>query len=90
VNAEFGKSYTINQVGSMYTMFFTEKEVTNFESAKTSDTALFGKYFNEMLNRGVYLAPSQYESLFVSDAITQTEIDHIITSHRESLTQILE
>ncbi len=89
VNAEFGKSYTINQVGSMYTLFFTEKEVTNFESAKTSDTALFGKYFNEMLNRGVYLAPSQYESLFVSDAITQTEIDHIITSHRESLTQIL-
>src|SRR5690606_40224778 len=57
-------NFTINHIGSMLTLFFTDRPVTDFETAKTSDTALFGKYFHAMLNEGVYLAPSQFESLF--------------------------
>jgi glutamate-1-semialdehyde 2,1-aminomutase len=68
-----GKIYTINRVGSMFTLFFTEKTVTDFASAKTSDTAAFARFFQGMLNRGVYLAPSQYEALFTSVAPTEAE-----------------
>jgi glutamate-1-semialdehyde 2,1-aminomutase len=53
----------------MFTLFFTDKVVTDYDTAKTSDTAMFGKYFNAMLRRGIYLAPSQYESLFVSHSV---------------------
>jgi glutamate-1-semialdehyde 2,1-aminomutase len=55
---KLGLNYTLNHVGSMFTLFFTEKPVNNFEDAKSSDTALFGKFFNAMLKRGVYMAPS--------------------------------
>ncbi len=66
---QLGLKYTINRVGSMFSIFFTEQPVIDFDSAKTSDTAIFGRYFNAMLEQGVYLAPSQYEALFVSTAI---------------------
>ncbi len=78
---KLGLSYTINHIGSMFSLFFTEKKVTNFEEAKTSDTVKFGRYFKSMLEQGIYLAPSQYESLFVSTAITQTEIDKIVSAN---------
>ena len=77
--------YTINQVGSMISLFFTEQQVTDFETAKSADTALFGRYFREMLNRGVYLAPSQYESLFVSAAITDELADKVIAANKAAL-----
>ena len=77
--------YTINQVGSMISLFFTDQQVTNFETAKSADTALFGRYFREMLNRGIYLAPSQYESLFVSAAITDELADKIIAANKAAL-----
>ena len=66
---KIGKNYTINSIGSMSSLFFTENEVSDFESAKTSDTDLFGRYFNSMLEHGVYIAPSQFETLFLSSAI---------------------
>ena len=84
-----GKNFTVNQIGSMYSLFFTDKAVTDFESAKTSDTELFGKYFNAMLEKGVYLAPSQYESLFVSAAITDTLVDEIVEKSHEALVEVL-
>ncbi len=80
--------YTINHIGSMYSLFFTEEPVTDFASAKTSDTALFGKYFHEMLQRGIYLAPSQYESLFLSTALTPKLIKKVIAAHAESIAAI--
>src|SRR5580704_8314412 len=61
---------TVNRVGSMFTMFFTYQPVTDYESAKRSDTARFGRFFRAMLERGVYLAPSQFEAAFVSAAHT--------------------
>ena len=86
---KLGLNYTINQVGSMFTLFFTEHKVTNFETAKTSDLVLFGKYFQAMLKRGVYLAPSQYESLFLSTALTDQHISQILEANEEALKEIL-
>ncbi len=80
-----GLDYTINQVGSMFTLFFTSTRVKDFVTAKTSDTVMFGKYFNAMLERGIYLAPSQYEALFVSAAIDTTVADRILQASDEAL-----
>ena len=80
-----GKNYAMNRVGSMMCMFFTEQPVNDFKSALTSDSALYGKYFHEMLNRGVYLAPAQFEALFISTAHTTEDLDRTIKAHRESL-----
>jgi glutamate-1-semialdehyde 2,1-aminomutase len=68
----------VNQVGSMFTLFFTKEKVSDYETAKKSDTALFGKYFNAMLEQGVYLAPSQFEAMFISNSIGKEEIDKIL------------
>lgn len=83
-----GLPYTINRIGSMISIFFTDQKVTDFDSAKTCDTVLFGKYFREMLNNGVYLAPSQFETLFISDAITEELADQIIDANYKSLKAI--
>jgi glutamate-1-semialdehyde 2,1-aminomutase len=64
----------VNRVGSMFTFFFTHQPVTDWESAKRCDTARFGQFFRAMLERGVYLAPSQFESAFVSAAHTEEDI----------------
>jgi glutamate-1-semialdehyde 2,1-aminomutase len=88
--SKLGLSYTINRVGSMFSLFFTEKEVTNFETAKSSNVNLFGLYFHEMLDRGVYLAPAQFEALFVSAALDQTCIDKIISAHYASIEAVFE
>lgn len=84
-----GYNLTINHLGSMYTLFFTDQPVTDFESAKSSDLAMFGKYFHAMLNRGIYMAPSQFESLFLSTALTDEHIEKIIQASDESLKEIL-
>ncbi len=89
INHRFGHDFTINQLGSMYSLFFTEDAVTDFESAKKSDTLLFGKYFQAMLHRGIYLAPSQYESLFLSTALTDDLVGKILQAHEESIKEIL-
>lgn len=80
--------FSINHVGSMLTLFFTDRAVKDFDSAKTCDTVLFGKYFNAMLNRGVYLAPSQFEALFISHAITREIADRILEASDASLDEI--
>jgi len=84
-----GKNYAMNRVGSMMCMFFTEKPVNDFKSALTSDTALYGKYFHEMLNRGIYLAPAQFEALFISTAHSKENLDKTIKAHKEALENIL-
>ena len=65
---------TINRVGSMFTFFFTSDPVTDWDSAKKSDTARFAKFFHFMLEHGVYLAPSQFEAGFVSAAHSEDDI----------------
>lgn len=83
-----GKNYAMNRVGSMMCMFFTEEPVNDFKSAVKSDTALYGKYFHEMLKRGIYLAPAQFEALFISTAHTKEDLDKTIKAHREALETI--
>ncbi|WP_026953749.1 glutamate-1-semialdehyde 2,1-aminomutase [Algoriphagus vanfongensis] len=88
INQELGFQYTVTHLGSMYCLYFTDQEVIDFETAKKSDTVLFGKYFQAMLRRGVYLAPSQFESLFLSTALKDELIDKILLAHRESMVEI--
>jgi glutamate-1-semialdehyde 2,1-aminomutase len=88
INAGLGMDYTVNQVGSMYSLFFTAAPVVDFETAKKADTALFGRYFQSMLKRGVYLAPSQFESLFLSTALTDELIGRVLQAHKESMIEI--
>ncbi|MFZ0453589.1 MAG: glutamate-1-semialdehyde 2,1-aminomutase [Ignavibacteriaceae bacterium] len=80
-----GKKFTINRVGSMLTLFFIEEEVNDFKTAVKANTYLFGKYFNEMLGRGNYLPPSQFEALFVSTAHSKDDLDKTIEANQESL-----
>ena len=75
---------TVNRVGSMFTWFFTDQPVTNYESAKRSDTARFGRFFRAMLERGIYLAPSQFEAAFVSAAHSEEDISETITAAGEA------
>ncbi|MDE1154332.1 MAG: glutamate-1-semialdehyde 2,1-aminomutase [Acidobacteriaceae bacterium] len=82
--AEYGIALTTNRVGSMGTWFFTPTAVNDFASASTSDATLFARFHRAMLERGVWLPPSQYEAAFVSTAIGTTEIEHILGAARES------
>lgn len=81
--------YTMNRIGSMISLFFTDQQVTDFESAKASNTQLFGQYFRHMLEEGVYLPPSQFESLFISKAITTEIADQIIEANKRALERLV-
>jgi glutamate-1-semialdehyde 2,1-aminomutase len=74
---------TINRVGSMFTYFFTPHSVTDWNTAKASDTARFGRFFHFLLERGIYIAPSQFEAGFVSAAHTEADIQSTIEAVKE-------
>jgi glutamate-1-semialdehyde 2,1-aminomutase len=78
----------INRVGSMFTIFFSSAPVTDFQSAKNCDTARYGKFFNALLDRGVYFAPSQFEACFISLAHRPTDIKATIKAARAALKAI--
>lgn len=75
-----GVDVVINRIGSMLTVFLTSQDVTDLDSATTSDTARFSRYFHGMLNRGVYLPCSQYEAMFVSAVHTDDDLDQTIAA----------
>jgi glutamate-1-semialdehyde 2,1-aminomutase len=81
--------YVVQRVGSMLTLFFHDGPVHNYEDAKRSDTKLFGRFFWEMLARGVYLPCSQFEAMFVSDAHSEADIDRTAEAARDSLRAIM-
>ena len=83
------KKLTLNRVGSMLTLFFTEEAVNDFRSAVKSDTKLYGLYFHEMLKRGIYLPPAQFEAFFISTAHNKEDLDKTIKANYESLQEIL-
>ena len=82
---ESGVAMTANRVGSMFTFFFTERQVTDWESAATCDTAKFGRFHCAMLEAGVWLPPSQFEAAFLSVAHTAGDVDDTIAAAREAL-----
>lgn len=84
-----GMSGVINRVGSLMTLFFTEEnQVTSFDEAMCSNTGTYAKYFRESLDNGIYLAPSQYEAMFISRAHTDEDIDHCIAASLKAMEHI--
>ncbi|MCX8084366.1 MAG: glutamate-1-semialdehyde 2,1-aminomutase [Calditerrivibrio sp.] len=82
-------NYTFNHIESMSCMFFTEKKVKSFKDALTSDTKKYAAFFHGMLKRGINLAPSQFEALFVSSAHTKEDLDKTIKAHYEVLKELI-
>jgi glutamate-1-semialdehyde 2,1-aminomutase len=83
--ADAGISAQINAIGSLSTIFFTKEPVRNYADAKRSDTKRYARFFREMLDRGIFLAPSQFEATFVSAAHTSADIDRALAAAHESL-----
>lgn len=75
--------YQLNHVGSLGCLFFTNEPVRDYASAKTSDTEAFARYFSHMLKERIYLAPSQFEAMFVSGALTEEEIQETLAAVRK-------
>jgi glutamate-1-semialdehyde 2,1-aminomutase len=80
-----GVPVQINRIGSMITLFFTATPVTDYATAKTSDTTRFGAFFRGMREAGVFLPPSQFEAMFVSLAHTDEDLDKVIAAAKVSL-----
>ncbi|MEJ7911881.1 MAG: glutamate-1-semialdehyde 2,1-aminomutase [Chitinophagaceae bacterium] len=85
-----GVPYVINQIGSMISLHFSNQPVTDFDSAAAADNALFGRFFQAMLSRGVYLPPSAFETWFLSNALSFENLDYTISAAAESLQEILQ
>jgi glutamate-1-semialdehyde 2,1-aminomutase len=86
--AKAGITAQVNSIGSLSTIFFAAQPVTNYSSAKASDTKMYARFFREMLDRGIFLAPSQFEAAFVSAAHTEADIDKTISASHEVLHSI--
>jgi glutamate-1-semialdehyde 2,1-aminomutase len=82
---ETGASAVAARVGSLLTLFFSRDLVSDYAAAKKCDTQRFAAFFRAMLDRGIFLPPSQFEALFVSAAHTDADIDRTIAAVRESL-----
>jgi len=77
---EHGISHTINRVGSMFSIHFTEEAVVDFESSAKGNNERFKTFFHGMLNEGIYIAPSAFETWFICDALTYLDLDHTINA----------
>jgi glutamate-1-semialdehyde 2,1-aminomutase len=79
---------TQNRVGSMFTLFFTNESVVDYETAKASDTKKFAEYFRSMLKQGIYLPPSQFEAAFMSTAHSLLDIERTLEAFRKALLSV--
>jgi glutamate-1-semialdehyde 2,1-aminomutase len=84
VLAERGVGHSINQIGSMFTLFFNPDSVTDYVSAASSDTRMYARFHPAMLKEGVYLPPSQFEACFLSARHTQKDIERTISAVRKA------
>lgn len=83
-----GVSVKFYRAGTMFCTYFTDKEITDYQTAKNSDTEKFARFFRGMLNRGVYLAPSQFEAGFISLAHTEKDIETTVKAAYESFKNV--
>ena len=83
--AKAGVPVRVNRVGSMFTLFFTNREVFDFDSAKTCDTQRFNRFFHSMLEQGIYWPPSQFEAAFISAAHSEVDIDLTVAAAAKAL-----
>jgi glutamate-1-semialdehyde 2,1-aminomutase len=81
-------SFTINAIGSMYQLFFTSGNVDDDKSAKRSDVAMFKKFHNELLKRGIFIPPSQFETCFISNAHNEDDADKTIECYNDALHKV--
>jgi len=88
IAAEHGIGLTTNRVGSMFTWFFTPQAVTDFVTASTSDTEAFARFHHAMMERGVWLPPSQFEAAFVSAAHGEREVELVLEAAREAMVEV--
>jgi glutamate-1-semialdehyde 2,1-aminomutase len=88
ITEESALPFRCNQAGAMFTFFFTEGPVRNYPTAKRSDTALFSRFFSGMLNRSIYIAPSQFEALFLSLAHTEDDLGRTLEAFRAVFREI--
>ena len=84
----WGQPYVINQFGSMISVHFSDHPVIDFASASSAHNELFNKYFHAMLQRGIYLPPSAFESWFLNYALTKEDLDKTIEATKESLIEL--
>lgn len=89
VLSEANIPFVINHLGSMISIHFSDHPVIDFASAASANNALFNKFFHAMLNRGIYLPPSAFETWFLSNALTKEDLDKTIVAAKESLAEIL-
>ena len=82
-----GKGIQLNRCGSMFTLFFNDSSVRNFQDTKRSDQDRFARYFRNMLSRGIYVSPSQFEGNFISETHTPEILDYVLKSIAESIPQ---
>ena len=82
---EAGKPWQVNYIGSLGCIFFTDSPVENYAQAKTADTKAFAEYFSWMLGHGIYVAPSQFEAMFLSSAMTEEELAGVLETLQEYL-----
>ena len=87
---KFGKNYYYTRVGSMNCLFFIEEKVINMNTATKTDTELFSKYFHSMLEKGVYLPCSQFETVFISMAHSEEDIQQTVRANYESFKEMFE
>jgi glutamate-1-semialdehyde 2,1-aminomutase len=78
-----------NHAGSMFSLFFTDAPVNDLAGVQTCDRELFARYFAAMLDRGVYLAPSQFETNFLSAAHTMSDVERTIAAADRSMAHLL-
>ena len=83
---DLGIQAQFTRVGSMFSMFFTDQDIVDFETVKSCDTDFFKRYFNGLLEEGVYIAPSQFEAGFMSAVHTDEDISLTIEASRKALT----
>ena len=83
-----GGAVSLNRVGSMMGMFCTSGPVNSFADAQTSDLEAFSSYYRQMLSRGIYLAPSQFEALFISAAHDDPALDQTISAAEKVLAEL--
>lgn len=81
--SEKGLPYQVNHISSLASIFFTDKKVVDYTSAKTSDTQAFAEYFKAMLKMGIHMAPSQFEAMFLSDAHTDEVLEETLDAVRK-------
>lgn len=85
VNREKGFKFQVNSIGTMFSIFFTDVLVKDYESAQTSNTELFSKFFKSMLELGMYIAPSQFEANFLSTVHTKEHVESFVDAYSKSL-----